>query len=60
MSNAVVRTLQLLELAERKDAAIRLIEKSARLAAPRLPPWWQWTLWLAAAITIERIRSAKA
>ena len=51
VARAVVRS-------EQKEHAIKIVEQAARLAAPRRPPWWQWTVWLATAITIERIVKA--
>jgi hypothetical protein len=56
--SAVLRTLQALARSDEKQRAIITVEKAAALVAPRRPPWWRWTVYLAAAITIERIVKA--
>lgn len=56
--SAVLRTLQALARSDEKQNAIRVVEKAAALVASRRPPWWQWTVYLAAALTIERIVKA--
>lgn len=41
-----------------KARAIDIALEATRLGAAKRPPWWQWTCWLACAITCRRIEAA--
>ncbi len=56
--NLTLAVLELVEMDRRKMAARSVITKIAADRAFRLPLWWRWTPYLAAAITIRRINAA--
>jgi hypothetical protein len=39
----------------RRDAAVTMAMKIAAFAEQKREPWWRWTSWLAAGITVKRI-----
>lgn len=62
MSTAVPHIVLALALGAAQETRLRvavdMVLLGSKLRAAALEPWWQWSVWLAAAITIRRIHDS--
>ncbi len=44
----------MLEQSSRDDRVRMVVRRGAEMACERRPEWWRWSVWMAAAITLDR------